>query len=100
MVSTGINTICLIAEKRVRRFWGGGLQDVFRTTISPPYKFHRHGNRTTLFPTVLPCTVNVQSYKPTRLVRWTIFVILPRGGEGCRAVRTGSSMVTDTPDFC
>lgn len=25
---------------------------------------------------------------------------LPRGGEGWRAVRTGSSMVIDTPDFC
>lgn len=29
-----------------------------------------------------------------------MLLILPRGGEGTWAVRTGSSMVMDTPDFC
>lgn len=38
--------------------------------------------------------------KLTRLVTWTILETLPRGGEGCLVVRTGSSIVMDTPDFC
>lgn len=38
--------------------------------------------------------------RPTRLVTWTMLDSLPRDGEGCLVVRTGSSMVTDTPDFC
>lgn len=29
-----------------------------------------------------------------------MFETLPRGGDGWADVRTGSSMVTDTPDFC
>lgn len=36
----------------------------------------------------------------TRLVMWTMQETLPRGGEGCRAVRTGSSIVMETPVFC
>lgn len=36
----------------------------------------------------------------TRLLMWTILETLPRGGEGCLAVRTGSSIVMETPVFC
>lgn len=36
----------------------------------------------------------------TRLLMWTIQETLPRGGEGWRAVRTGSSMVMETPVLC
>lgn len=36
----------------------------------------------------------------TRLHMWTILETFPRGGEGCWAVRTGSSMVMETPVFC
>lgn len=46
------------------------------------------------------CLVGECSYKPTRLDTWMIFVILPWDGEGCLVVRTGSSMVTHTPEFC
>lgn len=31
---------------------------------------------------------------------WTILLILPLGGEGTWAVRTGSSIVMETPAFC
>ena len=40
------------------------------------------------------------SYRLTRLVTWMMFETFPRGGEGWLVVRTGSSIVTDTPDFC
>lgn len=42
----------------------------------------------------------IYMYIHTRLQTWTMLDSLLRGGDGCLAVRTGSSMVILTPDFC
>lgn len=59
-------------------------------------------NSLQLFQTVR-CSVTHQKENSsglTRLHTWTILETFPRGGEGCWAVRTGSSMVMETPIFC
>lgn len=40
------------------------------------------------------------SFKRTRLVTWMMLETLPWGGDSCLVVRMGSSMVTETPEFC